>query len=237
MARQPQPVFPPAALSFLRALKRHNDRDWFRERKAAYERDVRGPMIALIERLDVAFRDFAPEIAASPAVSLFRIYRDTRFSEDKSPFKTQTGAVFPHRRLGRKAGACFYVEIGPERTLIAGGIHAPSPQELRAIRQHIAVNPRRLRAIVEAAAFRRATGGLRGDRLQRVPRGFAAEDPAAEYLKFKQWLGWVERPAAFALSPELWPTLLRTFRALAPLVGYLNEPLAGPAARIGSPRP
>lgn len=227
MAAARLPVFTPAALTFLRALKRNNDREWFRERKDEYVRLVRQPMESLIERLDHEFRHFAPEIAAAPAVSLFRIYRDTRFSEDKSPLKTQVGAVFPHRDLGRKAGACFYVEIGPAGTLIAGGIHAPSPQELKTIRQHIAANHARLRTIVEAPSFRRATGGLRGDQLVRVPRGVNADHPAADYLRFKQWLGWVDHPAGFASSPEFFGTVARTFRALAPLVRYLNEPLLG----------
>nr|MCU0255810.1 TIGR02453 family protein [Vicinamibacterales bacterium] len=106
MTSSSSPAFTPEAVRFLRALRRHNDREWFRERKAEYERHVRQPMEGLIARLDREFRVFAPEIAASPAVSLFRIYRDTRFSEDKSPLKTQVGAVFPHRELGRKAGAC-----------------------------------------------------------------------------------------------------------------------------------
>lgn len=233
MATSPSPAFAPAALTFLRALKRNNDREWFRQRKADYERHVRGPMVALIERLDHEFRAFAPEIDASPAVSLFRIYRDTRFSEDKTPLKTQVGAVFPDRRLGKKNGACFYVEIGPGGTLVAAGIHAPSPAELRLVRLHISQNYDRLRSIVEAPSFRRATGGLRGDSLVRVPRGFAPDHPAADYLKLKQWLGWVEHPAAFATSVAFFPAVLRTFRALAPLVRYLNEPLIGPVTTAG----
>lgn len=220
-----RPRFAPAALTFLRQLKRNNDRDWFRARKADYLRLVREPMAALIAQLDRDFRSFAPELAAAPAVSLFRIYRDTRFSEDKSPLKTQVGAVFPHRQLPRKAGACLYVEIGPDGTLVAGGIHAPTPEELRRIRLHIADTYPRLRAIVRAPAFLRHTGGLDGDRLSRVPRGFAADHPAAEYLRYKQWLGWANHPAAFATTPAFYPAVVRTFRAVMPLVRYLNDAL------------
>jgi uncharacterized protein (TIGR02453 family) len=225
MGRQPIPAFPPATLTFLRALARHNDRDWFRDRKDEYERHVRAPMLALIERIDADLRRFAPDLVASPKVSLFRIYRDTRFSADKSPFKTQVGALFPHRVLGRMSGAGLYVEIGPKGTLIAGGVHAPSGPETRAIRAHIAENLSRLRSIVEAPSFGRITGGLGGDQLSRVPRGFPADHPAADYLRYKQWLVWVDHPAAFASSPDFYPTVVEVFRAAAPLVAFLNEPL------------
>lgn len=235
MARASAPVFPPATLAFLRALARHNDREWFRARKDDYEAQVRGPMVALLERLDAEFRRFAPDLVASPKVSLFRIYRDTRFSADKAPLKTQMGAVFPHRALGRMRGAALYLEVGPTRALIAGGVHAPSGPETRAIRLHIAENASRLRSIVEAPSFTRVTGGLGGDRLSRVPRGFSADHPAAGYLRHKQWLVGIERPAAFALSPDFYPTVVALFRAAAPLVGFLNEPLldrpVGPSRR------
>ena len=93
------PRFSPKALAFLRALKRNNDRDWFKARKDQYELLLRGPMIEIIERLAVDFRTFAPDLLASPKTSLFRIYRDTRFSEDKTPLKTHIAAVFPSRGL------------------------------------------------------------------------------------------------------------------------------------------
>jgi uncharacterized protein (TIGR02453 family) len=133
-------------------------------------------------------------------------------------------------------GAALYLEIGPKTALIAGGAYAPSGPDTRAIRAHIADNPSRLRSIVEAPSFERVTGGLRGDQLSRVPRGFAADHPAACYLRHKQWLVWAEHPASFATSVEFYPTVLRVFRAAAPLVGFINEPLlsrrGGPLARI-----
>src|SRR6187399_1815256 len=105
--------FTSRTLRFLRALKRHNDREWFRARKAQYEADVRQPMIALVERLGDDFRSFAPEFVAEPKVSLYRIYRDTRFSADKTPLKTHVAARFPMPGLPRGEGGGLYVEIAP----------------------------------------------------------------------------------------------------------------------------
>lgn len=225
MARASAPAFTPGAITFLRRLKRHNDREWFRAHKADYLRLVREPLEALLARIDQEFRGFAPELVAAPAVSLFRIHRDTRFSADKSPLKTQIGAVFPDRRLPRKAGAGLYLEIGPDGTLIAGGLYAPTPPELRRVRLHVAETLARLRAIVRAPSFVRNTGGLSGARLVRVPRGFAADHPAAEYLRYKQYLAQASFPADFATTPAFVPAVVRTFRAVAPLVTYLNDAL------------
>jgi len=104
----PSPRFTPKTLSFLRALKRHNDREWFKARKAEYERDVRAPMVAVIERLSDDFRGFAPELVASERVSLYRVYRDTRFSADKTPLKTHIAANFPWQGLPKHEGASTY---------------------------------------------------------------------------------------------------------------------------------
>lgn len=221
----PRPRFPPAALTFLRALARNNDREWFRARKDLYERDVRGPMIAIIEQLDRDFRGFAPELVASPKVSLFRIYRDTRFSADKAPLKTNVGALFPHGALPRKSGAGLYFELNAKYLGLAGGIYAPSPQELRAVRRHVAENLSRLRSIVEAPAFIRETGGLQGERLERMPLGFAATHPGADHLRMKQFLVWRELPPKTALEASFYPSLVRFFKMATPLVRFLNEPL------------
>jgi uncharacterized protein (TIGR02453 family) len=233
MRARARPVFPRATLTFLRALARHNDREWFRARRDQYARDVRGPMIAVLEALDRDFRAFAPEFEVSPRVSLFRPYRDTRFSEDKSPLKTHIAAVFPQRGLARMQGAGLYFELSPSGVLVAAGLYAPSSPELRAVRAHLAAHLRRFRAIVESPAFVRATGGLKGETLTRMPRGFAAGHAAERFLKMKQFLVWREYPATLATTPRFYGTLLQVFRAAAPLVRFLNEPLLGlaPAPR------
>jgi uncharacterized protein (TIGR02453 family) len=219
------PRFPPSTLSFLRALKRNNDREWFRERKARYHADVKAPMLVLIERLAADFRTFAPELVAGPK-SIYRIYRDTRFSDDKTPLKTTIAASFPWRGLERHRGAGLYIEIAPQWVWAGGGLYAPETAQLVALREHIAANHRRLHAIVESPGFKRAVGQVEGEKLQRVPRGFDKAHPAADYLRFRQFLAGREFPAEFACSPRFYSGVLDLFRRVAPLVRFINEPLS-----------
>lgn len=219
------PRFSPEAIAFLRALKRHNDREWFRARKERYDALLRGPMVSLIERLAADFRSFAPDLVADPRTSLYRIYRDTRFSENKAPLKTHVAAVFPCRGLAKHQGAGLYLEVAPQWVWIGGGMYAPDTSQLHVVREHIASNGRRLRAIVESPAFRRTVGRLQGEQLQRVPRGFPKDHESAEYLRFRQFLAGAEFPARFAASPRFYGGVLNVFRHLAPLTRFLNEPL------------
>jgi uncharacterized protein (TIGR02453 family) len=210
-------------LAFLRALTRNNDREWFRARKAEYEQHVRSPMVALLERLARDLPAFAPDLVSDPRVSLFRIYRDTRFSSDKRPLKTNVAAHFPSRRFPKGEGAGLYMEVAPQWVWIGGGIYMPSSTELNAIRATIADDHRRFRRVVTAQTFRRAVGGLSGEQLTRVPRGYLKDHPAADYLRHKQFIGGREYPADFALSPRFYPQLLTVFRGIAPMVGFLNN--------------
>ena len=217
--------FSPKALSFLRALKRNNDREWFRARKDQYELLLRGPMIELIERLAGDFRAFAPDLVANPKTSLYRIYRDTRFSESKAPLKTHVAASFPWRGLAKHQGAGLYLEVAPGWVWVGGGMYAPETAQIHAVREHIAANSHKLRAIIESPGFRRGVGPLSGEKLRRVPRGFPSDHPAAEYLKYRQFLAGKEFPAAFATSPRFYQGVLNVFRHVAPLARFLNEPL------------
>jgi uncharacterized protein (TIGR02453 family) len=190
-------------------------------------------MVAVVAQLDQDFRRFAPDLVASPRVSVFRIYRDTRFSADKTPLKTSIAAQFPHAALPKNESPGLYLEVNPAAVLVAGGLYAPSTAQLQAVREHVAGNLARFRSIVEAPRLRRA-GGLQGDRLQRVPRGFAADHPAADYLRYRQFLVWAEYPAALATTSRFYPTVVGLFETAAPLVRFLCEPLVARAAR--SPR-
>ncbi len=227
------PRFTAGTLSFLRRLKRHNRRDWFNARRAEYETHVRQPMIAIIEQLATDLRQVAPELVVSPKSSMYRIYRDTRFSENKAPYKTHVAAVFPCRDLPKHEGAGLYFHVSPDEVWIGGGMYAPPTAQLHAVREHIAANFRQFRAIVESPGFRRRVGSLEGERLQRVPRGFARDHEAAHYLKFRQFLAGCEFDASFATSPRFYDALLDVFGEVAPLMRFLNEPLrarAGAAA-------
>ena len=219
------PRFSNDSLRFLRALKRNNRREWFAAHRDDYETYVRQPMTAVVAQLADDLRAFAPEIVADPKTSMYRIYRDIRFSENKAPYKTHVAASFPTRGLQKHEGAGLYFHFAPDELWIGGGMYAPPTAQLHEVREHIATNLRRLRTLVESPTFRRELGSLEGERLLRVPRGFPKDHPAAEYLKLRQYLAGRELPAAFAASPKFYGTLLSTFKRLAPLMRFLNEPL------------
>jgi uncharacterized protein (TIGR02453 family) len=225
MMRSQLPQFPAAGLTFLRKLRRNNHREWFLKNKQAYEEYVRQPMIELVNALAPEFATFAPEIVASPKASLYRIYRDTRFSKDKSPYKTHVAAGFSHRGLEKNQGAGFYLHITPSEFLIGGGLYRPETEDLAAVRHHIALHHKRLTTILNARPFRRLFDGISGEQLSRVPRGFPADHAAADFLRRKQFLASRVLPAETVATPQFGSIVLETFRALHPLLQFLNEPI------------
>ncbi len=222
------PTFPAEGLKFLRALKRHNRREWFQPRRDQYEALIRQPMTEFVLALGRDLAKVAP-LVADPSVSLFRIYRDTRFTPDKTPYKTHAAAIFPWRGLGKNGG--LYFHIGAEDVVTAGGLYTPGPEELMAVRQYLADHHAAFRKILASRTFRRRFGELEAERLTRVPRGFCAEHPAAELLKYKRWVGYRTYPPEFGASARLYRAVLDDLRALVPLVRFLSEPLLAAARK------
>ena len=221
----PAPRFSRNTLSFLTRLKRNNRREWFTVRKDEYDAVVRQPMLAVLDRLAIDMRTVAPELHVSPK-SMYRIYRDIRFSENKQPYKTHVAASFWHRTLGKGGGAGMYFHISPDGVWVGGGMYAPEPPQLHRVREQIANNVQQFRSIVEAPSFKRGLdGGLEGEQLQRVPRGFPRDHEAAAYLRYRQFLAGKEFPATFATSPKFYSGMLGVYRTIAPLIRFLNEPL------------
>jgi uncharacterized protein (TIGR02453 family) len=219
------PRFSRDTLSFLKRLKRNNRREWFNPRKHEYEAYVRDPMFAVLERLAVDMRAIAPELLVGPK-SMYRIYRDVRFSENKQPYKTHVAASFWHRDLGKGGGAGMYFHISPDGVWVGGGMYHPEAPQLLKVRERIADNVQHFRSIVEAPAFKRSLdGGLEGEQLSLVPRGFPKDHAAADYLRYRQFLAGKEYPAGFAVGPKFYPGLLDVYRRIAPLIRFLNEAL------------
>ena len=188
-------------------------------------------MVAVIGRIAEAFPRFAPEMVADPKVSFYRIYRDTRFSPDKSPYKTHAAAVFPVRGLPKNSGPGLYFHISPEEVLIGGGMYMPDPPLLRAVRERIAASPREFISLVESPRFRKAFDELEGEQLKTMPKGFSADHPAAKYLRYKQFLfGKVFLPK-LATSSRFLPTLLDCFKEGMPLIRFLAA--AAPKGEFG----
>jgi uncharacterized protein (TIGR02453 family) len=214
--------------AFFRSLEKNNEREWFGARKELFETQVRAPMIGLVTLLNDKLRGFAVDhVAEEPARNIYRIYRDTRFSKDKTPYKTHIGATFAHRSLPRHAGAGYYFEVSHRYVGIAGGVYMPGPEELQVIRSAIAAEPKRFLAMAEDAKLKRLFGPLQGERLTRLPKRWQghADSPVATYLKFKQFYWWVELPASLALSPRLAGTVIRHFQAMTGGIEWFNRVL------------
>ena len=221
----PFPGFPPQARNFLRDLKANNRREWFTPRKAVFEEQVKAPMIELVLALGEELRDFGLDLVTAPEKAIYRIYRDVRFSKDKSPYKTHVAAVFTPRGLPKHAGAGLYFHVAPEEVLVGGGIYAPGPKQLLAIRRMIAAQPDRLRGVLQHRGFRRLFGEMSGGKLKRVPKGFASDDPAADLLVYKQFLAGASLPADIVETPKLYRQIVKHFRGIEPFLVLLNSPL------------
>jgi uncharacterized protein (TIGR02453 family) len=225
--RSPFPGFPPEGIDFFRRLTRNNRREWFLPRKAIFEERVKQPMRELVEALDAALARFAPEHVTDPERAIYRFYRDTRFSPDKSPYKDRIAATFPRRGLTRHEGASYYFSVSHKELAIGGGVYMPTPETLAAMRRHIAARHEDFRRILAARPLRSLFGEMQGEALSRVPKGFPADHPAADLLRFKQFLYYMELPPEIALTPALYDEILKRFRTMAPFTDFLNQALAG----------
>jgi uncharacterized protein (TIGR02453 family) len=232
--------FGPGSLAFLRGLKKNNRREWFEPRKPEYQREVLEPLRAVADELDVRFARMAPEFEANPKRSLFRIYRDVRFSRDKSPYKTHAAMWVYHRMPGRgvgkeiDGGAGFYLHLEPNASIVAAGLWMPPRHLLARVRDHLVDDLAGFKRIVGAPAFRKRFGGLTDDepgvKLKRMPRGFAEDHPAAEWLRFNSFTCSVGYTDKQMLAPDLIDRAMKDYRLMLPLVRWLNTALGFPAS-------
>jgi uncharacterized protein (TIGR02453 family) len=221
--------FPPEAIVFFRGLARHNTREWFQPRKHIFDEQVKAPMVELVTELNQAMLDFAPDYVTDADKAIYRIYRDTRFSPDKTPYKTHIAASFARRGMHKHGAGGYYFSISHTEVEVGGGIYMPPPEALLAVRTRIAERHVEFRRIAASSAIKRAFGAVQGEQLARVPKGFCAEDPAADLLRFKQYLLFTTLDPAMVTTPRLFMELEKRFRALAPFLDFLNAPLAAAA--------
>ncbi len=180
--------FPESGLRFLKGLGKNNDRAWFNERKAIYVEQVQQPLHALVAAVNDALRAKHIPIASDPRRLSFRIYRDTRFSADKSPYKTHASAVL-HRHGDRTSPGVLYLHIDPVEPFLAAGFHQPDPAQLRALRSAVARDPKAFRALAVKLQSAGLAFGGEDDALTRLPRGFENVDPSiSEYIKRKSFV-------------------------------------------------
>jgi uncharacterized protein (TIGR02453 family) len=223
------PGFPKEGMAFLRALKKHNDREWFAARKSTFEATVRQPMIELVSAVHREMLRFAPQYVGEPKKCVYRIYRDTRFSKDKMPYKTYASALFLRNGFSKySGGAACYFAVSPENIEVAGGIYMPDRDVLLAVRRHIADNHKQFRATFGTQRVKKLLGELQGESLSRVPKGFDPDHPAADLIRRKQYLLDTQLDPKLATTPRLLGEIVARIEAMTPFVQFLNGP---PVAR------
>jgi uncharacterized protein (TIGR02453 family) len=201
--------------AFLRELRSNNDRAWFQANKGRYERSVKQPVLAFVEDAGPQLRKLSKQLVADPRPiggSMFRIYRDVRFSKDKSPYKTHVGVHFPLG--GGVHGPGYYLHLEPRESFVAAGMWMPEPDALQQIRQAIADRP---------ADWRKASGDLGEDEhaLKRPPRGFDPEHPMIEDIKRKSFTGSLRLSQGQLTGDDAMREFVGTCKELSPLMRFL----------------
>ena len=232
--------FSPASLRFFRGLAKNNRKDWFEAHRAEYEEHVKQPMAELVREMDLRMTKFAPEMVGDPKRSMFRLNRDIRFSNDKSPYKTHAACWFFHgdgsSKVGKEAhggGAGFYFHLQPGACFTGGGLWMPPRPALQRLRAAIAADPKGFAKLVLAPRLVKRLRGLSEESmLKRAPRGYDESHPAARWLRHQSFT--VGRPVsdAEATSGRLTTALEGDFILMLPLVRWLNSVLGlKPASR------
>ena len=215
--------FTPATLRFLRDLAANNNREWFAANKPRFEEVLRQPFLQLLADLQAPLAKISRHFVAdtrSQGGSLFRIHRDTRFANDKSPYKTWAGARLFHERARELEAPSFYLHIQPKGSFVGGGIWHPQPETVRRIRDFLADNPAAWKKATRSKAFL-AHFALGGASLVRPPRGYDPGHELIDDLKRKDFTAWQNFDDAIVTSSELKPFLVDRLRRIAPMVDYL----------------
>lgn len=219
----------PATIQFLKGLQKNNNKPWFDAHRPAYEA-AKANFAAFIDELIAKHSKKDPTIADQVGKNcMFRINRDVRFAKDKSPYKRNFAASIAQG--GKKSPlAGYYFHMEPGGAFVGGGIWQPEPDKLAKVRQEIDYNLADFKKIVESKKFKSLYGGLsreEGVALSRVPKGYEADNPAAEYLKLKSFIAMVPLTDADLTSKDLSKKVLTAFETIQPLIDFINEAMKG----------
>ena len=211
-----------STLTFLKQLKRHNNRAWFAKNKPKYEA-ARENFEDFVGELILAIGSFDPSVRGLMAKdALFRIYRDMRFSKDKSPYKTHFGVAVVAG--GRKSGrAGYYFHLAPSKSSLAGGLHGVPSKQLTSLRRAIDRDGKMLKRIITSRQFRSTFGEMQGDQLKSAPRGYATDHPYINLLRYKDFLAIHPLADSKVLSGNLVKNCVRVFKAMRPFNDFLNR--------------
>lgn len=217
--------------AFFTELKANNNREWFEDNKARFRASVQEPLAGFVEAMAPRLKKISKHFVADPRLnggSVFRIYKDVRFSKDKTPYKTHGGVQFRHA-LGKDAHAPgFYVHLAPEEVFFGGGIWTPPPPNLLKVREAIRDQGAAWKKAVDSPAVKKRFGDLRGDALSRPPRGFDADHPMIDEIKRKSFfLMQAAKPAA-AKKPAFADEVAAAFADAKPLMSFLCKAVGAP---------
>lgn len=219
------PGFCPQGIALLRNLKRNKRPEWLASRQELYDFKVTNPLLDLVCSVSREFARFAPNYATLPAKAVFRIFGETGSLRDKAPHKTHPAAIWVHKDSEGARGACFYFHFTDNEALVLGGVYSAQADELLAYRKLLQQHYGEFGEILRDERLRSLAGGLQGEKLKTVPRGFPPDHPAADLLRRKQWYVVSMLDMDLLSSDRLMPTLVNHFEAMAPLVEFLNRPL------------
>ncbi|MHC4390315.1 MAG: DUF2461 domain-containing protein [Planctomycetota bacterium] len=225
-----QSHFDPKLFKFIRDLKKNNDRDWFQKNKKRYEQYVKEAAFSFIEAFAEPLHKISPHFTAIPKAtggSLFRIYRDTRFGKDKSPYKTHVGIHFRHEQAKDAHAPGFYLHLAPEGCFAGMGIWHPDGPALKAIRHAIVDNSAAWKRLLKSKTFNRDLE-LVGDSLKRPPRGYDKEHPLIDDLRRKDFIATTKVSRKDVLSPGFVKQYTQLCKASKPLMKFLCDALSVP---------
>ena len=220
-----KPIIPTSSFQFLKKLKKNNNRQWFSANKDVYQREL-AAIESFTEGLLGQMKKHDRIDTPSGKKSLMRIYRDVRFSADKTPYKTNFSGSF--HREGKSLRGGYYFQFEPGNSLIAGGFWAPVPADLKLIRDELIFDDKPMRKVLASSKVAAVFPQLTGEMLTRVPRGYDAASPAADLLRYKQFLLVRHFPDAEVLSPDFITVAVTTMKALRPFFDYMSEVLYVP---------
>ena len=219
------PTIPKYLIKFLADLKENNNREWFISNKSTYE-SARKEFMTFVDALIVELAKADTSIAHLTAKDcVFRIYRDVRFSTDKSPYKTNIGAYISaaSRKTEIRDMAGYYIHISPGDSMLAGGAYMPQGPWLQAIRQEIAYNPDEFISIIQSPEFTKYFGTMEGEKLIKAPKGYAADHPLIGLLRHKSFLAMHTLSDEKVISDEFFNHCINVFRAMLPFNSFLNR--------------
>ena len=225
------PGFPTQLFTFLRELKENNNREWFQDNKRRYKEDVVYPVQDFIIAIGARLNKISKYYDADPRAnggSMFRIYRDARFSRNKEPYKTHVGCQFRHH-AGKDAHAPgFYLHLEPDNVFFGGGVWMPPNPVLDQIRQRIIARPDEWAAIVKKRSFIQRFEALRGESLKRPPRGYDADAPHIEDLKRKSFIVMQDASESMACGPDFIAKVNHGYKAVAPMMEFVTSSMGLP---------